>query len=80
MRFTYELASRRACQMNIQTLALADEGASIGSKIEDFLLANLPDGLVNRLDVVRDTRDVLDRACVQGSVMCITVESADAPP
>jgi hypothetical protein len=60
--------------MNIQTLALADESASIGGKIEDFLLANLPNSLIDGLHVVGDTRDVLDRACVQGSVMRIMVK------
>ena len=51
--------------MYIQTLRLADVCAPISSEIEDFLLRNLPDGLVYCFDVSRDIGDVLDRAIMR---------------
>jgi hypothetical protein len=48
--------------VDIQALALANVRASIGSQVEHSLLANLPNGLVDSLDVVGDSSDILNRA------------------
>lgn len=48
--------------MDIETLTLADERSTISREVDDLLLRDLPDGLVDGLDVVGDTRDLLNRA------------------
>jgi hypothetical protein len=50
--------------MHIQALALANERTTIGGHLENLLLRDLPDGFVDRLDIVGDTREVLDRTLV----------------
>ena len=59
---TRQLTERWALQMNIQALALADEGTSIRSKIQHRHLWDLPDSFVDSLYVVRYSGDVLDGA------------------
>lgn len=51
--------------MDVQTLALADECTAVSSHINDFLLRDLPDCLVDSLDLVRDVRDVLHGSVVR---------------
>jgi hypothetical protein len=51
--------------VNIEGLRLADVGTSIGGEVEYFLLGDLPDGFGDCLDVVRDSRDVLNVAVVR---------------
>ncbi len=60
IRTTNQLAGGWCSQMNVQALALAGEGTSISGHIEDLLLRDLPDRLVYRLDVIRDTLDTLN--------------------
>ena len=48
--------------MNIQALTLADERPTVRSKINDLLLTDLPNSLVDRLDVVWDPSNLLDRS------------------
>lgn len=48
--------------MNVQTLTLTYVWTAIGCKINDFFLTNLPDGLVDGFDVVRNLRYILNRA------------------
>lgn len=55
-----QLPHRRGLQVDVQRLTLADEGPAVGCEVEDFLLGDLPDGFVDRLDVVGDTLDALD--------------------
>ena len=59
-----QLAERRALQVDVQALALADEGAAVCCEVQYFLLGDFPDGLVDRLDVVRYGWDVLNGAIV----------------
>ena len=51
-------------QVHVEALALADVRAAVGSHIENLLLADLPDGLVDLLDVIGDAVDALDGAVV----------------
>jgi len=46
---------------------LADAGTEIGSEIEHFLLGDLPNGLIDGLDVVRDPQDIVNRAVVHNN-------------
>jgi len=50
--------------MHVQALALADEGSSVRSEVKDLLLRNFPDGFIDRLDIIRNVRDVLNRTIV----------------
>lgn len=50
--------------MDVQALALADVGSSVRGQVEDLLLADLPDSLVDGLDVIRNTGNALDRPVV----------------
>lgn len=59
-----QLTHGRSLQVHVKRLALANESTTVGSKIEDLLLTDLPNCLVNSLDVVGDGRDVLNRAVV----------------
>jgi len=45
-------------------LALTDVGSSVRGQVEDLLLTNLPDSLIDGLDVIRDTRNALDRPVI----------------
>lgn len=64
--------------MHIQGLTLADESTTVGGEVEDFLLTDLPDGFIDRLDVVRDTGDALDRTIVSNDnvLHLVTPETA----
>ena len=63
--------------MNVQTLTLADEGATISSKVKDFLLTNLPYGFVDSFDVVRNVGDVLNGSIVSNDrVLHIVIPKA----
>ncbi len=46
--------------MHVQALALANESTTVGSEVDNLLLADLPDGLVDGFDVGGDCWDVLD--------------------
>lgn len=59
-----ELTNTGGLQVDVQALTLANEGTTVGSEVEDLLLADLPDCLVDRLDVVGDAVDALDRPVV----------------
>jgi hypothetical protein len=37
--------------VDVQRLALVDEGAAVGSHLEDGLLRNLPNGFVQRFQI-----------------------------
>ena len=43
--------------MNVERLRLIDESSSIGGKVDDRFLRNLPNGLVNRLELSGNTGD-----------------------
>ena len=51
-------------KVDVQALALADKCSTISGEVENLLLTDLPDGLVDRLDVVWNSRDALDRPVV----------------
>ena len=59
-----QLSVGRGLKVDIQALTLADEGTTISSEIENLLLTNLPDSLVDRLDIVWNTRNALDRTVI----------------
>ena len=50
--YARQLAEHRALQVHVRALALAEEGTAVRRELQRFLRGNLPDGLVNRLDVV----------------------------
>jgi len=50
--YARQLAERRALQVQFQALALAEEGTAVRREVQRFLRGNLPDGPVDRLDVV----------------------------
>jgi hypothetical protein len=50
--------------MYVQALALTDEGPTISGEVENLLLTDLPDSLVDRLDIIWNTRNALDRPIV----------------
>lgn len=50
--------------MDVERLALANEGTTVSGEVDDLLLADLPDGLVDGLDVGGDGWDVLDGTVV----------------
>jgi hypothetical protein len=60
-----QLAKRRRLEVDIEGLRLADVSTSIGGEIEYFLLGDLPNGFVDCLDVVRDSRDILNGAIMR---------------
>lgn len=51
-------------KVNVETLTLANESAAVSCKVQNLILANLPDRLVDRLDIVGNARDILDGAVV----------------
>ncbi len=59
-----QLAECGRLKVDVQALALANEGTTISGEINDFLLANLPHRLVDGLDVIGNVRNVLDGAIV----------------
>lgn len=46
--------------MDVHALSLINVCATVSSKVEDLLLTDLPDGLVDSLDIVRNAWDVLN--------------------
>jgi hypothetical protein len=75
---TRQLAKSRRLQTSVQTLTLADEGTTISSEVEDFLLTNLPHGFVDSFDTVRDVGDVLYGSIVSdGRVLHNTISKAN---
>ena len=56
------LAEVWLCNVNVQTLTLIDESSSVRRHFEDRLLADLPDRLVQGLDVVWNLGNTLDGA------------------
>lgn len=46
--------------MDVQALALENESTTIGSDVDNLSLTDLPDGLVDGIDVGGDRRDVLN--------------------
>ena len=51
--------------MYVQALGLANVRAPICSKVNDFLLRDLPDSLVDSLNVVRDAGNILNGTIVR---------------
>ena len=60
-----ELGVVRFSDVYVETLTLIDVDGAIGRHLDDGLLRDLPDGLVERLEVVGDRRDALHRAAVR---------------
>lgn len=50
--------------MDVETLTLANERSTISGEVDHLLLADFPDGLVDRLDIIGDTWNILDGAVV----------------
>ena len=48
-----QLSEVRFGDVDVQRLALVDEGAAVGSHLEDGLLRNLPNGFVKRFQLGR---------------------------
>jgi hypothetical protein len=54
------LTNTGVLQVNVQTLTLADEFASICSHVNDLRLTSFLDGLVDSLDVFRNSGSLLN--------------------
>ena len=52
-------AEVRLCDVDVQGLGLVNECSSVSRLLQHSLLRNLPDGLVQLLDGVRNTVDAL---------------------
>lgn len=50
--------------MDVEGLGLIDESAAISGHLDNGPLGDLPHGLVERFDVSRDVRNILDRAAI----------------
>jgi len=50
--------------VNVERLRLVDECTSVGGEVDDGLLTDLPDGLVDRLELGGDAGDVLNGSAV----------------
>jgi len=59
-----ELTKRRGLEVDVETLTLADEWPAISGQVDHFLLTDLPNSLVDRFDIVRNARNVLNGAVV----------------
>lgn len=59
-----ELAIVGLSNVDVQGLALVDEGPSVCRHLQDGFLRDLPNSLVELLQVIRDLRDVLEGAGV----------------
>ena len=55
-----DLAHGRLLHVNVQRLRLVNEGTTVSSHLDDGALRDLPDSLVENLDLVRNVRDALD--------------------
>ena len=58
-----QLAVAGVSDVDVERLALVDEGASVGSHADDHPLGNLPRRLVQSLQIVRDALDFLQVQC-----------------
>jgi hypothetical protein len=63
-----QLTHRRVGQVDVERLGLVDEGTSVGGEVDDGLLADLPDGLVDRFELGRDAGNVLNGTAVGDAV------------
>lgn len=54
--------------MDVERLGLVDKGTSVGGEVDDGFLADLPDGLVDRLELGRDAGNVLDGTAVGDAI------------
>lgn len=61
---TRQLSHGWCLQMNIQALTLANESSTICCQVENFFLADFPDGLIDCLYVVWDGCNILDGTIV----------------
>ncbi|GIX65122.1 signal peptide containing protein [Babesia caballi] len=59
-----ELAERRLLEVDVERLRLVDEDATVRRHVDDVLLLDLPDGLVEVLDVLRNALNVLEGTVV----------------
>lgn len=59
-----QLAHRWGSEVHIQTLALANERATVGSEVQNLLLGDFPDSLVDSFDVVGNVGNGLYRPIV----------------
>jgi hypothetical protein len=50
--------------VDVERLGLVDKGTSVGGEVDNGLLADLPDGLVDRLELGRDAGNVLNGTAV----------------
>ena len=57
-----QLAVVRLGDVDVERLALVDEGAAVGGHLEHRLLGDLPHRLIESLQVSRDTGDGLEGA------------------
>jgi len=58
-----QLAVAGLSDVDVERLALVDEGAPVSSHGDDHPLGNLPRCLVQRLQVIRDPLDFLSAKC-----------------
>ena len=72
-----ELAEVGVLHEDVEALALADVGAPVRGHVDDHLLADLPRGLVQVLEVLRDLGDVL-HAAVGADDLVLEVFSPEA--
>lgn len=61
---TGELAHGRLLQVDVEGLRLIDVGTAVGGHLQNVALGDLPDGLVQGLDVGGNVGDVLDGATI----------------
>mmetsp|Transcript_39014 Transcript_39014/g.91260 ORF Transcript_39014/g.91260 Transcript_39014/m.91260 type:complete len:642 (+) Transcript_39014:465-2390(+) len=58
---------------DVEALALVDESAAVGGHVDQRAHLQLPAGLVERLEIVGDLRDVLDRTIVRDDLVADVV-------
>jgi len=61
---TCQLPDGGTGKMNVQTLALVNVCTAISGQVDNLLLTDLPHSFVDRFDIGRDIRDILDGATV----------------
>ena len=73
-----ELSQRRRLEVDVERLGLADKCAAISSEVEHFLLRDFPYGFIDGLDIIGDSRDVLDGAIMRDDhVLHLVVPEAE---
>ncbi len=65
LKIPYQFLMSGRRHIDRQALTLADEWTAIGGKVHQGLLRDLPRGLVDSLQVIRDGGDILDRAYME---------------